>query len=67
MWFDPVLCMCCRYVSWNDWYGLIRLKVNMDSLWVSFSNKFSVFVVVVVVVVVVVFVAVVVLFPGTLR
>ena len=41
---------------------LIRLRVNMDSLWVSFSNKFSFFVVVVVVVV-----AVVVLIPGTLR
>ena len=22
-----VLCMSCRYVKWNDWYGLIRWKV----------------------------------------
>ena len=48
VWFDPVLCMCCRYVSWNYWYALIRLKVNMDSFCVSFSNMFSFFVVVVV-------------------
>ena len=61
VWFI-LYCVCAVDISWNDWYGLMRLRVNMDSLWVSFSNKFSFFVVVVVVVV-----AVVVLIPGTLR